>query len=376
MTRTHFWFPEIALYRGGVQVYCRTLLNAYHECFPEDSLHVILKNDCPEGFPKNAEKIRYSFCGRWPILRTLVFAVKLFLHGMMERPDRIIIGHMNFTPVAALLNKLFGIRYYVVIHGIEAWRRHSLLKRWGLRHASRLLTVSRFTQKVLMDRYHFDDELFYYLPPAVDIDTFIPKEKSLSLLKEYNLSPEQPVVLSVCRLDSTEYFKGYDKVIFAIDEIRQTIPDVRYILVGRGDDMPRLRNLVNHKNLQRHVYFAGFVPDEDLCDMYNLCDVFALPSQKEGFGIVFCEAMSCGKPVLAGNQDASVDTLLGGEGGALVDPNDQEAITQALLQLLQKKHPKKEVFQPAHQRQLMIENYSLDQFRKRLSQFMAKEGSR
>ncbi len=79
---------------------------------------------------------------------------------------------------------------------------------------------------------------------------------------------------------------------------------------------------------------AGYIPEEELNDHYNLCDVFAMPSKGEGFGIVFLEAMACGKPVLAGNKDGSVDALLGGKLGALVDPDDVAQIAETLIAIL------------------------------------------
>ena len=73
--------------------------------------------------------------------------------------------------------------------------------------------------------------------------------------------------------------------------------------------------------LERHVIFCGKVPDAELADHYRLASVFALPSEKEGFGIVFLEALGCGLPVLAGNRDGSCDPLEDGRLGLLVDPH-------------------------------------------------------
>ena len=62
-----------------------------------------------------------------------------------------------------------------------------------------------------------------------------------------------------------------------------------------------------------------------------------MPSKGEGFGIVFLEALSCGKPVLAGNKDGSVDALLNGKLGTLVDPDDPAEIAEALIRILSRR---------------------------------------
>lgn len=80
--------------------------------------------------------------------------------------------------------------------------------------------------------------------------------------------------------------------------------------------------------------FAGRVPAEELADHYRLCDVFAMPSTGEGFGIVFLEAMACGKPVIGGTRDAAVDALRHGELGVLVDPEDPVQLRDALIAVL------------------------------------------
>ena len=71
-------------------------------------------------------------------------------------------------------------------------------------------------------------------------------------------------------------------------------------------------------------------------DHFLLADVFIMPSRKEGFGIVFIEAMACGLPVIAGNKDGSCDALQNGALGSLIDPDNEAEILNALQQTFQK----------------------------------------
>ncbi len=97
-----------------------------------------------------------------------------------------------------------------------------------------------------------------------------------------------------------------------------------------------------------------------------------MPSKCEGFGIVYLEALACGKPVLGGNQDGAVDALCCGELGALVNPDSVEEITQTLIQILQKKYSNGLMYQSEALRQHVIEKYGFERFRQSLVHHLNK----
>ena len=134
----------------------------------------------------------------------------------------------------------------------------------------------------------------------------------------------------------TELYKGYDKVIQALSILVKEDPSLRYLLVGKYGalEKKRLDALIEKHELSHVVHFAGFVPDSELAAHFNLADIFIMPSEKEGFGIVFIEAMFYGKPVIAGNKDGSVDALCNGELGLLVDPRSVKEIATAIKKML------------------------------------------
>ena len=163
-------------------------------------------------------------------------------------------------------------------------------------------------------------------------------------------------------------YKGLDRLLHAVAKVSQShwIPNLHYLIVGKGDDRPRLESLAARLGLSDRVTFTGFVPDEELPDHYNLCDVFALPSCIEGFGIVYLEALACGKPVLAGNQDGALDPLQGAELGCLVNPFDVEEIGDRLIQILEGTYPHPTIYQPKILRERAIEQFGFRAFLKGL----------
>jgi phosphatidyl-myo-inositol dimannoside synthase len=116
--------------------------------------------------------------------------------------------------------------------------------------------------------------------------------------------------------------------------VAERCPDVLYLIVGRGDDRSRLESLAAETVVSDRVRFAGEVAADELPDVYNLANVFAMPSTCEGFGIAFLEALASGVPVIGGKRDGSVDPLADGALGRIIDPDDREELVSALVAAL------------------------------------------
>ena len=191
------------------------------------------------------------------------------------------------------------------------------------------------------------------LPNTFDLEKFEPGPKPHFLLKRYGLHSDQPVIVTVARLASGEQYKGYDQVLRALPAVKHAFPDVRYILGGRGSDRSRVLGLINDVGLTDSVILAGDVPDHELC---------ALPSKAQGFDTVFLEALACGKPVIAGNKDRSVDAVINGKLGVLVDPDNVAEIAEALVLILTKRHPLGILQDPQRLRAEVIAAYGYARF--------------
>ncbi|NEO43489.1 MAG: glycosyltransferase family 4 protein [Moorea sp. SIO4A3] len=371
-TNLHLWFPNIFEFKGGIQVYSAFLLEALQSLYPKIDYDVFLKHDtcCLPDF-NFLTNTQFHFTGNYPLaLRTPAFATKIAGHGLWRQPNLIISTHLNFTVASYWLRRLLGIPYWVVAHGVEAWNIERPALKTALQHADLILPVSGYTRDRLLAEQNLDPKKVSILPNTFDTNRFKPTPKPHYLLKQYGLKPEQPVILTVARLAEDEQYKGYDQVLRAIPQIRQNIPDIHYIIVGKGDDRPRIEQLITQLNLQDCVTLAGFIPDEEICDHYNLCDVFAMPSKGEGFGIVYLEALACGKPTLGGNQDGAIDALCHGQLGALVDPDNVTEIAHTLIQILQHTYPNALMYQPEALRQKVIDTFGFDRFQQTLASYL------
>ena len=370
--RFHLWFPNIFEFKGGIQVYSAFFLEALQNIFPQQDYDVFLKHDT-----HTVEEIdflphtRFHFSGKWTSpLRTLMFASQLLAYGIWQRPKIVISTHVNFTLAAYWLKRITGIPYWAVAHGVDAWEINNSSLQTALRSADRILAVSNYTRDRLIEEQNLDPKRVSLLPNTFDVNRFQIADKPDYLLQRYHLNSEQPVILTVARLDNTERHKGYTQIIQALPTIRQTIPNIHYVIVGKGSDRPRIEKLIADLDLEDNVTLAGFVTDEELNAYYNLCDVFAMPSKGEGFGIVYLEALACGKPVLGGNCDGAIDALCQGDLGVLVNPDDIAAIAQNLVEILHQTYPKPILYQPENLRQKVIDTFGFIQFQKTLKELL------
>ena len=361
--------PDLLSTTGGIQSFSRHFIEALGAAVSSNDIRVFAKNDNPMTIPQGNGFRHTSAFGDWPpLLRTPRFASECLRYALQEHPRLIVSTHLHFGPLARVVHHAIRTPYVLVAYGVEAWHLNHRYRRKALEKADLVLAVSRYTREWLIREDGLDPERIEILHPTFSTNRFSVLPKSLRLLQKYDLELETPVILTVCRLAETERYKGYDQIVRALPKILCVVPNARYLLVGTGPDRPRVEKLVSDVGVADAVILAGFIPDEELAEYYNLCNVFAMPSKAEGFGIVYLEALACGKPVLAGNRDGSRDALADGELGILVDPDDTDQIARELILVLRRQHSHQLIFQPELLRQRVTELFGFDVFRKTVEQ--------
>lgn len=335
-----FVFLEIFSCEGGIQSYVKDILRAYDEAVVSDGQQraqadVLLLRDgphCPNPWTQSAAfRFHYlkSSVPQWGRLRLAIALLKVLLQ---HRPQRVFCGHIKLAPLVRSLCQLTGTPYTVLTYGKEVWEPLAPRSQQALQQADTVWTISRYSRDRACIANHLNPQQFRMVPCAVDGALFTHGPKSAELLTRYGLANAR-VLMTVARLWSGDIYKGVDVTIRALPAILSAFPDVKYLVIGRGDDQPRLARLAADMGVADQVIFAGFVPTEDLVDHYRLADAYVMPSQ-EGFGIVYLEALACGVPVLAGDADGSADPLQDGRLGWQVPHRDPEAVAAACCEIL------------------------------------------
>ena len=362
--------PDIFSSTGGIQIYTGFLFKALQRLYPQASYEVFLKYDHDADIPPSQLKTQFHCFGQWPRwLQSILLMLKIILRGIQKKPALVIATHLNYAIACDWLKRLTGVPYWVVVHGWEGWNLQHPLRQAALRHANQVVAVSQYTRNRLLKEQSFAPSHVSVLPNTFLASTFQPGPKPAYLLERYGLKVDDPIIFTVGRL--TRY-KGYEQILQALVEVRRHWPTVRYVLAGTGN-LAGIRSLAVRLGVEDALTLPGFIPDAELCDHYNLCDVFAMPSRGEGFGIVYLEALACGKPVLAGNRDGAIDPLVGGKLGCLVDPEDVSAIAQSLIQILRQTYPNSVLYDAAALRQETIERFEFEQFGQTLATLMQAE---
>lgn len=271
-----------------------------------------------------------------------------------KRFDTFIFAHVNLAPLAIALRLLNPkARIIFCTHGIEIWKKLPRATEW-IMNRSTVLTVSSFSM----------DELKKYNPRLKDIRLFpncIKVKENISELSN-PFDPKNFNILSVTRLSKTERLKGIDTVIKALPMIKEKIPNVKYSVIGKGDDVERLKKLADDLSVSEYVNFLGFVDDIDA--YYQHSDIFTLPSKKEGFGIVYLEAMQYKKPVIAVNYGGPTDVIVDGETGYLCEYDDAACLAEKIVRLHEDSALSKQIGEAGYVR--LIEQFTFEKFTQNL----------
>ena len=329
-----FVFLEIFSREGGIQSYIQDIFRSYlsfSNLPPADVFLLRDGQDCVNSFQSTSLNFHY-FKSKSAGLGRIRLALALLHYVWRNRPQRVFCGHINLAPLVGLICRPLGIPYTVLAYGKEVWQPLPPASRRALQQADRIWTISRYSRDQACAANQLDPNKVQFLSCAVDGDRFTPGVKSQSLVEKYQLTNAM-VLMTVARLWSGDIYKGVDVTIRALPTIARTIPNVKYLVIGRGDDQPRLAQLAQELGVADRVVFAGFVPTDDLAEHYRLADAYVMPSQ-EGFGIVYLEAMACGVPVLSGDADGSADPLQDGQLGWQVPHRNSEAVAQACIEIL------------------------------------------
>jgi len=297
------------------------------------------------------KKILTSF-GRF--VKTVYGLTKLYRY-LLRVVDEKDINHIIcfywdvFGVVALFVSKRRKIPYYIVAHGLDVIRKENtfvwvrkysfqwLIQKIVFKNSNGIFVNSNYTKSVVLKHVTANKNV-HVTYCGVDIKKYF-KWNTRPIFDSPSVGDNAKILLSITRLVRR---KGIDNAIMAFAEFLKKYKDLKvlYLIGGVGPDYQRLKNIVDELELQNKVIFLGFVSEDQKSKLYNLADVFIMPSREEkdgdveGFGIVFLEANACGKPVIAGNSGGVSDAVQDGITGLLVNPFDIQDIMSKIERLI------------------------------------------
>jgi glycosyltransferase involved in cell wall biosynthesis len=321
--------PDLFTGNGGIQRILRLYLKALCELSGDgDRVRFVSLNDAAvdsSQLARYSDKrlVEWSGCGG----SKLAFCKSALRMG--RRSDRIICGHIAQLPLAwfaSILNP--KLSYYLIAHGIEVWRPFTFLERRALQGAKSIWCVSEYTRQNVLNYGRVAAERTAVLHNA--LDPFLDSPSPLP-------PPEgPPIILTISRLTISDGYKGIGHLIAAMQTVRDKIPGARLRIVGQGDGLVGLRELARKHMVSEAVDFLGYQSDSDLLREIAGCRLFALPSEKEGFGLVYLEAMAHGRPCLAARSGGAPEVITQ-DTGVLVEYGDVPGIAAAIVSAVSRK---------------------------------------
>jgi glycosyltransferase involved in cell wall biosynthesis len=316
--------------RGGIQYVNRALgraLAAFAESTPA-RVEVFSLNDRaadrdagvlpPEGFHWRAfDRNRFGLArgAAWRVARL--------------RPHLALLTHAHLLRLVPWLRALSPRTHFAVLgHGIEVWQPLPRSERRGLLECASVLAPSRYTSRQLAEVNGVEPQRMRVLAHGLDFD-------ASQLLPAIRFPSREGVnILTVSRLLAADREKGVELLIRAMPWVLRDVPHARLRIAGDGDDRAWLEQRARSEQVADRVQFLGELDDRELREAYARADVFALPSKKEGFGIVFLEAMAHALPVVALAAGGTTDVVEDGVTGILLPSDSPRELASALSGLL------------------------------------------
>lgn len=214
----------------------------------------------------------------------------------------------------------------------------SFLENKCIKAPDKLVAVSNFTKKQIINSYNVDPNKIEVIYNGIDLSSNSFTEYEISKVRNQLNLPKRPILLFVGRVDDPR--KNLNFLLKSIKQVLENI-DVTLLVVGKGDQT-RARLLITSLGISNNVVFTGYVDDNFLKICYYLCDIYVCPSRLEGFGLTILEAMAAGKPIVATNVGAISELMSDNDSGILVEPNDINGMSNAICTILQDKMFKKD----------------------------------
>lgn len=254
------------------------------------------------------------------------------------KPDRILASGQRavWNTAACLRNR--GIPWTAVGHGSEFGSSSKVIRavnRWAYQSAHQVICVSQFTRRV-MEQSGIRSRNVRVITNGADDGFFCACEQDGISFRERFGWKDSFLILTVGNVTPR---KGQEVVIRALPQIRQSIPNVRYLMAGLPTDKERLAALADQLGVLDCVTFLGRIPAHVLRQAYRACDVFAMTSRYtpdgdfEGYGIAVTEAALCGKPAVVSGGSGLQEAVQHRETGLVVAQNDPDDTAKAIIYL-------------------------------------------
>jgi len=307
--------------------------------------------------------------------------VQLLNNAMLERADLLVAEILNkgdgqallLHPhdwlahyAAAALKHKYHLPLVATIHATEYGRNNGIngptqgyinsVEEQLQHEAWRVIVCTEFMKRECAVALHTPWDKMNVVPNGVDaakfkLSDFTPLEKAE--FRARYAAPEEKIIFFVGRMVRE---KGVQVLIESLPKVRWGYHDAKLLICG-GGQREHLVNLAAYLGMERHVYFAGFVPDDDLMKTYSVIDIACFPSLYEPFGIVALEAMAAKVPVVVSDAGGLPEVVENNVTGITTYAGNPNSLADGLLKLLHEPDTADRLVKAAYERVLTTFNW-------------------
>lgn len=315
--------------------------------------YVVLPCDGP--LVQKLKEINIEVCVmEYPILRRKYFNIKGIFNYFINlkkytvklmkfcKENSIKIVHTN---TSAVLEGMFLKKNINIVH---VWHIHEIILKPKLvykilcfcisRYSDKVVTVSKATMNHLIESKLFKNKKIDVIYNGVDNEKFNPYIDSYQLRSEFDIKNDDLVVGMIGRVNS---WKGQEHFVKALDKVMDNDKNVKAILVGstfEGEEwrFEKLNTLIENSNNKKNFILQGF--RNDTPKVYNLCDIFVLPSTNpDPLPTVVLEAMACGKAIVAYRHGGVTEMVKENYNGLFAEVNNIDDLSEKIQRLISNK---------------------------------------
>jgi glycosyltransferase involved in cell wall biosynthesis len=223
-----------------------------------------------------------------------------------------------------------------------------------LERANKIIAVSYFTKRELLEYYKIPEEKIRVIHNGVDTNKFQPAKDKRKIKEELGFNPNDLAIVSVGRLYAR---KGLFTLIESMPAVIKRFKNAKFIISGKGQS-DEMRKLIAHAEkigVKDNLIFTGYYPDKKLPKLYQAADVFAFSTFYEHHPFAVLEALSTGLPVVTTNVGGIPETIESGRNGFLVEPFNPKQFADRILYLLE--HPTEALEMGSLARKTILERF-------------------
>ena len=232
---------------------------------------------------------------------------------------------------AKLVTTIYGAELFPVIKGKMRFLKPFI--KTAINNADMVAGISEATVNAAKELSGRED--IHIIPDGIDIDYYMPGPKNAKLLEKYNCLNNKVIFFTGRMVER----KGHRYLLEAMKYVTKEMPNIKFILGGKGplyDDLIKLRKTLKLENI---VEMPGFIPEKEMVSLLQSVDLYVLPScidkngDTEGSATAALEAMACGTPAIISKVGGNIGAIEEGEGAYYCKPSNAKDLAEKIIMM-------------------------------------------